>query len=81
VESFRLAPTDQETVELMHLQFHAAFAAMGVVAATTGGVCVLLASQGLSHGEGRAIGLLLYGIVAIGVGAGTWIWARRSRPG
>jgi hypothetical protein len=54
---------------------------MGLVAATTGGVCVLLASQGLSHGEGRAIGLLLYGLVAIVMGAGIWVWARRSRPG
>jgi len=65
----------------MHLQFHSAFAAMGVVAATTGGVCVLLASEELSRGEDRAIGLLLYGIIAIGVGAGIWIWARHSRQG
>lgn|GEM_PF-2505827 len=65
----------------MHLHFHSGFAAMGLVAATTGGVCVLLAFQGLSHGDRRAIGLLLYGLVAIGVGAGIWVWARRSRPG
>ena len=65
----------------MRLQFHSAFAAMGVVAAATGGVCVLLASQGLSQGNNGAIGLLLYGLVAIGMGAGIWVWARRSRAG
>ena len=54
---------------------------MGLVAATTGSVCVLLAAEELSHGDGRAIGLLLYGLVAFGLGAGIWVWARRSRPG
>jgi hypothetical protein len=82
--SVRLAAAYREAapppgVVSMRLEFHFAFAALGLVAAATGGVCILLAAEGLLRGEPRGTALLVYGAVTLGLGVGLWAWARRSR--